>query len=111
VSGILKSADVAIHASEGEALSLAILEFMAARLAVVLPDSPTVAQTVEDHKSGLLYKPGDPSDLAEKLTRVIESPPLRAALGEQARRAVEERYTLRGTITALLRAVDHTIPN
>jgi glycosyltransferase involved in cell wall biosynthesis len=111
VSGILKSADAAIHASEGEALSLAILEFMAARLPVVLPDSPTVAQTVEDQKSGLLYKPGDAGDLADKLTRLIEAPQLRAALGAEARRAVEERYTLRGTIAALLRAVDHAIPN
>jgi glycosyltransferase involved in cell wall biosynthesis len=111
VSGILKSANVAIHASEGEALSLAILEFMAARLPVVLPDSPTVAQTVEDQKSGVLYKPGDAGDLAEKLTRLIESPLLRASLGEEARRAVEERYTLRGTIKALLRAVEHTIPH
>jgi glycosyltransferase involved in cell wall biosynthesis len=111
VAGILKSADIAIHASEGEALSLAILEFMAARLPVVLPDSPTVAQTIEDQKSGLLYKPRDPVDLAAKLTRLIESAPLRASLGGQARLAVEERYTLRDTISALLRALDHAIPS
>jgi glycosyltransferase involved in cell wall biosynthesis len=109
VSGILKSADVAIHASEGEALSLAILEFMAARLAVVLPNSPTVSQTVVDQMSGLLYETGDPRDLASKLTRLIESPQLRRSLGAEARRAVEERYTLRSTIDALLKAVATTI--
>jgi glycosyltransferase involved in cell wall biosynthesis len=109
VSGILKSANVAIHASEGEALSLAILEFMAARLAVVLPNSPTVSQTVVDHHSGLLYEAGNPGDLAAKLTLLLESPELRRSLGAGARRAVEERYTLRSTLAALLQAVATTI--
>ncbi len=111
VAGILKAADVAIHASEGEALSLAILEFMAARLAVVLPNSPTVSQTVVDGTSGLLYETGNPADLASKLALLIDSPGLRKSLGAQARRAVEERYTLRSTLDALLKAVATTIPD
>jgi glycosyltransferase involved in cell wall biosynthesis len=110
VSGILKSCDIAIHASDGEALSLAIIEFMAASLALVLPDSPTVSQTIENRVSGVLYRPGDVTDLAARLTELIAAPDLRAQLGARARQAVEERYNLQSTIAALLQAVGHVIP-
>jgi glycosyltransferase involved in cell wall biosynthesis len=56
-----------------------------------------------------MYETGTPGDLAAKLTLLIESPELRRPLGTAARRAVEERYTLRSTLDALLQAVATTI--
>ena len=102
VAGILKSCDIAAHASEGEGLSLAILEFMEAELPVVLPDSPTVSQSVQDRVSGLLYRRGSVEDLAAKLLELLESPSLRKSMGSAAQRAVHEKYDLNGTIRDLI---------
>lgn len=102
VTGILRSADIAAHASEGEVgMCLSILEFMQARLPIVLPNDPTVAGAVIHEKTALLYSPGVIPGLAENLNRLVSDLPVRLALGEAARAAVSV-YDIRHTIGAVL---------
>jgi glycosyltransferase involved in cell wall biosynthesis len=48
---------------------------------------------IEDGVSGLHFTPGDAADLAEKIQRVWENPPLAGALGAAARHRAEMEYS------------------
>jgi glycosyltransferase involved in cell wall biosynthesis len=106
IPGVLKSADIAVHPSQGEGLSLSILEFMCAGLPVIVSDDPSVSQTVQHNRTGLLFKTGSAEDLAAQLEYLIESKAARASLGANAAADVRRHYTLDGTVTALLSVFD-----
>ena len=106
VPRILKSCDIAVHASSGEGLSLSILEFMAASLPVVVSDSPSVCQTIADGISGLHFKVNDSLDLLSKLQELIDSGEMRAQMGAEARKSVVAQYSLKKTIKDVLLVFD-----
>ncbi len=97
VREILASADLAFHPSRGEAMSLALLEFMCAGLPVVVPDDASVCTNVEHEVSGLVYPKGDLQAAAHALRSLYEDRKKCAQLGEQARAICLERYTLERT--------------
>jgi glycosyltransferase involved in cell wall biosynthesis len=109
IPAILQSADIAVHASKGEGLSLSILEFMAAGLPVVVSDDPTVSQTVINNVTGLHFKTGDSADLASKLQPLVQSKELQSSLGKRAAREVKEHYSLDQTVAAVLSVFDKTL--
>jgi glycosyltransferase involved in cell wall biosynthesis len=77
--------------SRTEAMGRVLLEAMAAgkpRLGARIEGIPTV---IEDGVDGLLFRPGDAEDLAEKLDRLLGDEDLRRALGEAGKaRAARE---------------------
>ncbi|MEM3493835.1 MAG: glycosyltransferase [Thermoplasmata archaeon] len=75
-----------------EAFGLVIVEAMASGRPVVVTDIPGVNEVVEEGKEGLLCKPMNPEDLAEKIGRILENPELGRKLGENGRRKVLEKY-------------------
>jgi glycosyltransferase involved in cell wall biosynthesis len=106
VPRILKSCDIAVHASSGEGLSLSILEFMAASLPVVVSDSPSVCQSINDGVSGLHFNVNDTLDLVSKLKKLIDSGRMRAQMGAEARNCVVAQYSLKKTIADVLLVFD-----
>jgi glycosyltransferase involved in cell wall biosynthesis len=63
-----------------------------------------MAEIVSDHRTGLLFHPGDPDDLARKLEWAIHNPDALRAMRPAARRAYEEKYTVDENCGELLRA-------
>lgn len=61
-----------------------LLEYAAARLAIVAPDVAPVRETIEDGVTGLLFAPGDPVALRAAVGRLAGTPDLRSALGNRA---------------------------
>lgn len=59
--------------------------------------------------SGLLVEPGNASQLANALTRLILNPDLRGQLGENARELVLERFTWQHHVEAILRGLNGTM--
>jgi glycosyltransferase involved in cell wall biosynthesis len=51
-----------------------------------------VAELVEEGKTGLLFCPGDPDDLAKKVNYAMENPQEREAWGKEARVVFEKKY-------------------
>lgn len=94
IRALLCSADFAIHSSQGEAFSLAIIEYMSAGLAVLVPDIPTVCQAIRDGDTGLIHPDGDSEAAARLLTRLVADSDLRNALGSNASAEVRRKYTL-----------------
>jgi glycosyltransferase involved in cell wall biosynthesis len=51
-----------------------------------------VAELVEEGKTGLLFCPGDPDDLAKKVNYAMDHPQEREAWGREARVVFEKKY-------------------
>jgi glycosyltransferase involved in cell wall biosynthesis len=78
--------------NKGEAFGIVLLEAMASGLPVVASDLPGV-RGVFTSESGLLIKPGDAEDLAEKIKYLMVNPAKRKEMGTAARREAEEKYS------------------
>lgn len=92
VKEILNDSDIAVFPSHQEGLPIALLEKMAMKLPVLVSDIPELTAIVKDGENGLVFRCGDSSDLAEKLSRLISDPELRERLGQNARETIEKDH-------------------
>lgn len=109
VRSILPGCDIALHPSQGEGFSLAILEYMSAGLATVVPDVPSVAQAIDHERTGIVYPDGDLQGVVQNLLHLEADVERRRTLGRLASEVVDRRYSLqvctrifRRTISPLL---------
>jgi glycosyltransferase involved in cell wall biosynthesis len=82
---VLAEADLLIQCSDDEGSPNAILEAMAAGLAVVATPAGDTPGLLEDGRSGLVVPFGDAEALADRILALARSAPDRERLGEQAR--------------------------
>ena len=101
----LARADVAFHPSRGEALSLAILEYMRSGLPVVVSDNPSVNSPLTDGVDARFYPEGDAKAAATVLEELVVDRALRLEMGRAARRSLEEGFTRAN----MLRELDEAI--
>ncbi len=69
-----------------------MLEAMAMGKAVIATRTSGTVDYIEDRVNGVLVEPGNPEMLREEIKRLYQDPHLRKVLGENAMKAVEERY-------------------
>jgi len=93
VPAFLGSLDVAALCSRSEGMSNAILEYMAAGRPIVATAVGANAQLIEDGHTGLLVRPGDASELAGAIRRLLEAPGWAAQLGAAARQRCQDKYS------------------
>jgi glycosyltransferase involved in cell wall biosynthesis len=101
---LLAAADLFALPSLYEGTSLAVLEAMAARRAVVSSAIGGTEELIEDGKSGLLVPPGDAPALGAAIGRLLADPALRESLAARARARVEADFTrsaMAGRVTAI----------
>jgi len=79
-----------------------LLEFMACRRVVVAPRRGTVTMLVTDNEHGLLFKPGDATDLAAQILRLLADPQLRDRMARAGYERVRQRHTASATRRELL---------
>jgi glycosyltransferase involved in cell wall biosynthesis len=77
-----------------ESFGLALIEAASCSLPVLAADVPGVREVFEPGASIMLADPGDPGTLTQHLRDLCRDPLLRKRLGNAARDAFEERYTL-----------------
>ena len=94
VEKVLQGSDIFVHASIGEAFAWAILEAMACGLPVVGSRSGGIGEAVVDGVTGLLATPLDPTSFADAVQRLAIDQDLRRKMGAEARRRVEQKFTL-----------------
>lgn len=93
VASILASADIFVLISHYEGLPGSIVEAMRAGLPVVASNVGGVAEGVQDGKNGFLVQRGNLVALRGALTKLIQSPQLRAAMGAASRQLYEDQFT------------------
>jgi glycosyltransferase involved in cell wall biosynthesis len=94
VEDYLKSADIYVLPSTSEGMPLALLEAMAVGLPVIVSRVGGICDVIRHDENGLLFEPGDTSGLVRCLSRLMASRQRRSMLGAQARRAVEQHFSL-----------------
>jgi GT2 family glycosyltransferase/glycosyltransferase involved in cell wall biosynthesis len=92
LSLILARTDVAVCSSRSENYPAVIRECLHAGVPVIGPNIGGVPEIIQDGENGLLFRPGDDRDLAEKLRFFIEDPGRVAAFRQRIQpvRTIEE---------------------
>ena len=75
-----------------ESKGLPALEAMANAVPVVLPDHGSFAELIADTNGGLLCRPHDAADLADKLAELLRDPQRAMQLGLDGQQAIQDRY-------------------
>jgi glycosyltransferase involved in cell wall biosynthesis len=88
--------DAMLMTSDFEGTPMTLLEAMASGVPVVASSVDGVAEVCIHGKSALLASPGDFGNFEKALSCLIEEESLRKTLGVAGRRAVVERYDIRG---------------
>ena len=91
----LAAAEVFALPAEEEAFGRSVIEAMAMELAVVVPSHCAFPEIVSHQDTGLLFRPADEQDLAERLREILDDDALRLPIGRRARQAACERYCAR----------------
>ncbi len=104
IPSLLAETDIFVLSTKGsgrmEGCPVALLEAMACGKPCVATDIPGARDIIVNEVSGLLVPPEDAESLANAIRRLADSPSLRQQLGEQARRRVEEHFTIEHEVAA-----------
>ena len=100
---LLHAADFMAHTSHAEGIPAAIMEGLAAGLTVVASDVGGIREEVDHGRSGMLVKENDVEGFARTINELIENRPRALAMGQAARRSVENEHSLE---TAVARVED-----
>jgi len=101
---LLALADVQVHPAVIEGVPLAICSGMAAGLPIVASAVGGLPEVLENGESGVLVPPGDETRFADAVLDLLARPEEAARLGHNARRFIENDYSL----PAAVRRVEQT---
>ncbi len=115
IPNLVSAADTAVapypkmdHAWWGSSMKL--FEYMASGIAIVASNvGQQVSEVIRDGTNGLLVAPGDASDMAAALKRLIEDSNLRSRLGQQAREDAVLKYSWERYLSRLERVYEAVI--
>ena len=79
--------------NKGEAFGLVLLEAMACSRPVITSNLPGVRSVFKSGREGLLVKPNDVNDLANKIQAILNDKKLAEKMGLAGRALVEKKYT------------------
>jgi glycosyltransferase involved in cell wall biosynthesis len=94
VAAALRDADIFLHTSTAEGISNAVLEAMAAGLAVVTTDAGGMREAVRHDVDGLVVPVRGTTEVGAALCSLATDPDRRRRLGSSARRRVTEHFHL-----------------
>ena len=86
-----------------------IVEAFACGLPVIASRLGALAEIVEDGRTGLLFEPGSPEDLAQKIAWAEADPAAMRRMGENARREYELKYTAEINYQQLMRIYQEAV--
>lgn len=86
--------DAVVMPSAAETFGLVLVEAMQMGVPVVATAAGGVGEIVHEGETGLIYPPGAPAELADRLERLARDPDFAAALGRAGRALAAERYRL-----------------
>lgn len=110
VGRLLAESDVLVLPSHDEGLSIALLEGMAAGLALVTTPVGATTEVVRDRHEALIVPVGDATALGIALGELVRDPALRRALGTSARRRFEQGLDVATHCRGLLQLYRELLP-
>ncbi len=93
VAELLAISEVCVLSSKAEGFSNAILEYMAARRAVVATDVGGAREAIVEGATGYLVPSGDDAAMAERIIALLNDPERTREMGERGRLVVREKFS------------------
>jgi len=94
VLSVLSDTDIFVLPTLSEGMSNVLLEAMACGLPIVATSVGGNCDLISDMHNGILVPPGDPHALSEALIEILHNTTLAQQLGDEARKTVEDHYSL-----------------
>jgi len=85
-------ADIFVFPTLADCAPLAVPEGMAAALPVISTRVGAIPEMVQDGEQGILVDPGNVEQLYLAIRQLLDSPALRASMGDRGRATVEDRF-------------------
>jgi glycosyltransferase involved in cell wall biosynthesis len=105
----LAEADVLVLPSWAEGLPNAMVEAMAAQLAVVVSRVGAIPELIFDRRSGLLVEPRNADSLAGALAEIVEDGALRTRLARAGYEIAMRDFEVEAAVDRLVREIEGTI--
>ncbi len=102
VPQLLSQINIAVLSSIHEGTPLAVLEYGAMGLPVVVTNVGGCTQIIENGISGIVVNPSNPSQMAKALLALLRSSNLRDKLGENLQKTITSKYSKDSTVSTLL---------
>jgi glycosyltransferase involved in cell wall biosynthesis len=102
VRAVLRKAHVGVLTSDSEGLPVALLEYMAEQLPVVVTDVGQCSALVSEAESGSVVPPSDPAQCAKAILDILKNPVSARKMGENGRNYVGRHFS----IEAMVQRVD-----
>lgn len=92
---LIKKSSFLVAPSEWQETFLrVIIEAYACGIPVVTSRLSSLVERVEEGETGLLFEPGNPKDLAEKINFLHNNPQIRNQMAQNARKLFQKKYTM-----------------
>ncbi len=98
IAPFYKIMDVNILPSQNEGLGLTLIEAMAAGVPCIGADSGGIPEIIDNGVNGLLFKPGNSRDLAEKIRILQEDAETRSLFIQNGKEKVARLFDIRQTV-------------
>jgi glycosyltransferase involved in cell wall biosynthesis len=92
---VYRRSDICVIPSIRESFGQTVLEAFAFHVPVIAANSAALPEVVEHQKTGLLFDFGSPDDLVEQVCRMIDDPPFRKGLADEAFERLITKYAAR----------------
>jgi glycosyltransferase involved in cell wall biosynthesis len=106
---IKKSLILVLPSRCNENFPLTLVEAFACGTPVIASRTGALAEIIEHGKTGLLFDPGSPGDLAEKVKLVYQNTKMAEAMSKNARYEYESKYTAQRNYEMLMSIYEGTI--
>lgn len=106
---LLNASSIVVLPSFGESLPLTILEAMSCGKPVVATEVGGIPEVISNGKDGLLFAKGDSAALSAKILRLLDDGALAGRIGKNARKTVEENFTIKKMAELTLDAYKKTL--
>lgn len=92
-----------------ENFSRVLIEAFAKGTPVIVSDLGTMVEIVDDGRTGLHFKPGDPEDLAEKVGSILADPFRLARMREAVRQTFDQKFTAETNYQVLMAIYERAV--
>lgn len=110
VAAVLAALDIFVLPSLSEGLPLSLLEAMAAGKPVVASNVGGIPEVIRDGESGLLARPAEPTELADRILTLLDDNTRAHALAEKAKAIVSARFGMAAMVGAYERLYRQLLP-
>ena len=109
VERYLKAATAMVMPSYWEGLPIAAMEAMAAQLPLIASRTEGLIDLIEDGKTGLLFTPGDKTQMKNAIARILQNPTLAQNIAQNAHHLISQKYLQKTMIDAYTRLFEYTL--